>query len=354
MPSGPFISYAQNAEDVVLRRALGHVVDGRYIDVGAFDPERDSVTRQLYAVGWRGLNLDPVPDYFEGLAAARPEDVNLQVAAGAKPGSLLFHIVRDTSLSTLRDDIAAQHRAHGHQVDDISVQVVTLDALIDEHLPGQQVHFLKVDVEGAEAEVLAGIDLVRHRPWVLLVEATLPQTTEPTHDGWEPDLLARGYVFTMFDGLSRWYVASEHAAELGPALSYPACVLDEYVHIEASRASLRADQAERKAELWRAEALEHAMLERRLQIELLDVTDEIDKARDATYQMSVVQAKLDEAVWHAGLVAEEQTWLRGLLAGQTVALEQSQGQRAHLAGRLGQAPRRAARVLCRLTSGQYR
>ena len=33
-----FQSFAQNFEDVILWRALGHVTNGRYVDVGAADP----------------------------------------------------------------------------------------------------------------------------------------------------------------------------------------------------------------------------------------------------------------------------------------------------------------------------
>ena len=35
----PFISYAQNYEDVILWRALRDVEHGFYVDVGAADPE---------------------------------------------------------------------------------------------------------------------------------------------------------------------------------------------------------------------------------------------------------------------------------------------------------------------------
>ena len=42
------ISYAQNFEDVILWRALKHVEAGRYIDIGANDPEKDSVTKVFY------------------------------------------------------------------------------------------------------------------------------------------------------------------------------------------------------------------------------------------------------------------------------------------------------------------
>ncbi|HZF37393.1 MAG TPA: FkbM family methyltransferase, partial [Blastocatellia bacterium] len=43
-----FISYAQNFEDVMLWRALKHIDRGFYIDVGANDPDLDSVTKAFY------------------------------------------------------------------------------------------------------------------------------------------------------------------------------------------------------------------------------------------------------------------------------------------------------------------
>ena len=52
-----FVSYAQNFEDVMLHRALNHVVRGFYIDVGAADPEALSVTKAFYDNGWHGINV---------------------------------------------------------------------------------------------------------------------------------------------------------------------------------------------------------------------------------------------------------------------------------------------------------
>jgi len=42
------ISYAQNFEDVMLWRALKHINKGFYIDVGAFSPDNDSITKFFY------------------------------------------------------------------------------------------------------------------------------------------------------------------------------------------------------------------------------------------------------------------------------------------------------------------
>ena len=51
------ISYAQNFEDVILNRAFRHQRSGFYIDIGAFDPVVDSVTKHFYDLGWRELML---------------------------------------------------------------------------------------------------------------------------------------------------------------------------------------------------------------------------------------------------------------------------------------------------------
>ena len=43
-----FTSYAQNFEDVLLWRALRGIKNGFYIDIGAYAPDDDSVTRAFY------------------------------------------------------------------------------------------------------------------------------------------------------------------------------------------------------------------------------------------------------------------------------------------------------------------
>jgi len=54
-----FISYSQNLEDVMLWRALKHIEQGFYVDVGANDPTFLSVTHAFYERGWHGINIDP-------------------------------------------------------------------------------------------------------------------------------------------------------------------------------------------------------------------------------------------------------------------------------------------------------
>ncbi|MCX7286649.1 MAG: FkbM family methyltransferase [Rhodobacterales bacterium] len=215
-------SFTHSCEDVLLLRALSQVNVGFYIDVGAYDPVMESVTKVFYDRGWSGLNIEPNPVFLDRLQQDRPRDSNLGVAVSDHAGLADFNVVGDTGLSTLHPDQARQSAAGQFPVRTISVQTETLAALWATWVPaGQEVHFLKIDVEGAEHKVISGADWKRHRPWILVIEATLPRTTTASHAAWEPDVLAAGYLFAYFDGLNRYYVATEKA-ELLAAFDRPA------------------------------------------------------------------------------------------------------------------------------------
>jgi FkbM family methyltransferase len=226
-----FISYAQNAEDVVLWRALGHVSHGRYVEVGANDPVESSISRAFYAHGWSGIEIEPVTEFVESFRRARPRDTVVQAAVSdSTEESVTLYVVDGTGLSTLDPEIAERHRGSGWEPRETTVPSRRLDDVLAAELtPDDDIHFMVIDAEGSEASVLASVDLKRWRPWVLVVEATAPNTDRPTHDEWEESVLAAGYVFCLFDGLSRFYVTEEKAAELGPALSVPSNPFDGYV-----------------------------------------------------------------------------------------------------------------------------
>ncbi len=248
------ISYAQNFEDVLLWRALGHIQGGFYIDAGANDPVDHSVTKAFYDAGWHGINIEPLPAFARLFDEQRPRDINLAVAAGAADGSLtLFDVPAVNGWATPQAAVAAAHRAEGHAVSEITVPVRTLASICAEHVTGE-IHFLKIDVEGFEGEVLQGMDLQRWRPWILVVEATLPNSRETNHASWEPLVTAHGYDFAWFDGLNRYYVAREHA-ELGAVLSIQPNVFDNFISYHTTRAWADKDAAIAQAQIERRAAV---------------------------------------------------------------------------------------------------
>lgn len=259
-----FVSYAQNFEDVILYRALKHIEKGFYLDVGANDPVIDSVTKAFYERGWKGVNIDPSPISYAKLIAARPRDTNLNIAVGPAKGSLTFYDVAVSGWSTLDKTVAMSHKANGTKVEEREVVVRTLIDICQEYAP-QEIHFLKIDVEGAEDLVFAGMSFDRFRPWVVVVEATLPNSAQLSECLWEAQLLDSGYRFVYFDGLNRFYVAQEHA-ELAEYFSLPPNVFDDFVlyriddltrQLEAQKEQVRRIQAEAEVQIHAANTNAH-------------------------------------------------------------------------------------------------
>lgn len=242
-----FISHAQNFEDVILWRALKHVQHGFYIDVGAAWPDQDSVTIAFYERGWSGINIEPEPSLWRLLASSRPRDINLQLALSDRPGGRDLFVVEGTGLTTLNSDLASAHAAKGMKVRREAAQAATLSDVWSTWVGTRDVHLLKVDVEGAEAEVLQGNDWLKNRPWILVIEATNPMSRVETHATWEPLILGSGYELAYSDGVNRFYLAAEHR-ELLPAFSAPPNAFDGFVtarQIDAERRALRANAESR-------------------------------------------------------------------------------------------------------------
>lgn len=222
------ISYSQNFEDVILQRVFSEVAIGCFVDVGACSPVRDSNTVAFYQKGWRGICIDPL-SLRSSWEEARPDDVFLNAAVGSASGETTFHIFQHhTQISTTSSDTIEHWQRHGLAPDQsITVPVLTLDSVLEQHLGDRTLHFIAIDVEGMEKDVLAGLDLKRFRPWVLVVEATVPGTSWPAHEQWEPSILDAGYQMVYFDGLNRFYLAQERS-QLLDQFALPPNVWDEF------------------------------------------------------------------------------------------------------------------------------
>jgi FkbM family methyltransferase len=217
------VSYAQNAEDVVLQRVFADTQRGFYVDIGASDPEDDSVTLHFYEQGWSGVNVEPDPADYMRLCAKRVRDVNLNAAVDLREGDVTFYPSGVRGHGTLDQQV----RDTRSDMPSVQVQAISLERIFTEHVPEGRVDFLKVDVEGWERQVLASSNWSAVRPRVIVVEA-VDAWGKPTHEDWEGTLLTAAYRFGLFDGINRFYCREEEVDDLLPKLGAPANVLDNW------------------------------------------------------------------------------------------------------------------------------
>lgn len=243
----PIVSYSQNAEDVRLWRVFRTIENGFYADIGAADPRVDSVTCLFYEHGWSGINVEPSP-CFDALESARPRDVNLDVAVGDGEGAVSFFLTQPyLGLSTFDPRVHADVAGVVEQIQEVRVTQRRLASILEEHAGNRTIHFLKVDVEGAEPQVLASADWTRFRPMVVVVESIESLSTKSTHERWESILLDGGYRFAAFDGINRFYVDRAYE-DLIPILAYPMSALDGFVTASARDLAGRLEQKSHEAE----------------------------------------------------------------------------------------------------------
>lgn len=328
------ISFAQNFEDVMIARAFPAGHHGFYVDIGAAHPINLSVTCHFYNAGWSGVNVEPSRRLFPVLAAARPRDINLNCAVAEKSGhATFFEVPGFVENSTLDPEVAARLAESDLALEPFDVPVTTLSALWNEHVGDRTVDFMKIDVEGGEAAVLAGADWTRHRPRLLIIEATAVNSRLENWASWESTVLAAGYQKVWFDGLNNFYLRDEDS-DLRSVFRLPPNVFDDFMPAALADARLAiAEVVDGRADIATLAARMNAPHQGVDQVARLESTlavaiegkrelDAILAARDAQI-MDLLSAVKEEARVKDGLtdtLAERDAELRALQATMSVGL----------------------------------
>ena len=269
----PTVSYAQRFEDLYLMRCFAAGSDGFYIDIGSGHPVYDNTSFAFYLKGWHGITVEPNPWLARLSRAVRPRDRHIEALVGATVGEAVFHLVNDFhGFSTMIESHArAAQTQFGKSSQAIVVPITTLKDLCQQNAP-PAFDFLKVDVEGAEPDVLLNGDWQNYRPKVVVAEALAPYTLAPAWAAWEPFLAKHGYRYVWFDSLNRYYLAEE-ASELAHCFeNAPASFDDDALQFRSVKPALvdAAHPDHRLASLLAGSAMTRLpLLGRELLVELL-------------------------------------------------------------------------------------
>ena len=160
----PFKSRPFHFEDVILFYIFPDIKNGFYIDFGGYHPENYSVTKFFYDLGWYGINIEPVPEFYEIFVKNRPRDINLNVCGGEKNGICTLY-VRDSVTSIIKGKFGKHKKI-------ITNKQLTAKTICETYIPkNKNIEFCKIDVEGAEKSILLGFDFENYKPNVFLLES---------------------------------------------------------------------------------------------------------------------------------------------------------------------------------------
>ncbi len=164
--------------------------EGFFVELGANDGLSQSNTYYFERwLGWRGILIEPVPELYRRAVRTRPKarvfncacvpfgypDSDIQIAFAG-----LMSVVKG---SWADPDQERKHIAIGRELERINgplelrVPARTLTSILDE-CQVSRIDLLSLDVEGYEAEVLAGLDFERYQPRYMLIEVRDPERVE--------------------------------------------------------------------------------------------------------------------------------------------------------------------------------
>ena len=173
-------------------------------------------------------------------SVASARDINLEVAVADFDGPSTFWVhSANTGTSSLQRDIPDVVAERAGDIRAIKVMVTTLNSIIDSHAQGRHVHFLKIDVEGAENAIVLSTDWRKHRPEVIVIESSEPYTNKRRIEPWQERLNQSAYRMAYFDGVNDFWVREE-SNHLLKNFAVPVNVLDFFKLYDPETEALRS------------------------------------------------------------------------------------------------------------------
>jgi FkbM family methyltransferase len=147
----------------VIAKMFPGVTDGYFLDVGSGHGTIGSNTKALEERGWTGICVDPFPVHMEGRTCQVAREV-----VSSTPGQVVkFHT--HAGLGGIAD-MLGKWKEEAQKSPAVELTTVTLAQILERAKAPAFIHFMSIDIEGAELDALRGIPMDRYRFGAMAIE----------------------------------------------------------------------------------------------------------------------------------------------------------------------------------------
>ena len=192
-------TYSEKQQDLwIVLSVLPGKRDGYYVDVGAADGVKDSNTKLLDGLGWKGICIDPFPTnmssrtcqlFRQPVFSVSGKKVSFR-AAGFAGG-----ITETLGITSVEPGV--------QQAPLVDFVTATLNEILDKAKAPSHIDFMSVDVEGAEYEALRGLSLDKYQVEAFAIEHN---NEHPKRELIRQLLEKKGYTLVRSWYREDWYV----------------------------------------------------------------------------------------------------------------------------------------------------
>jgi len=195
--------YSQHDEELLIRQFFHDERGGVFLDVGCWDWKEGSTTLYLEErLGWSGIAIDAQNDVREGWERHRPRTkfFNYIVTDRSDTTGQLYVAGQISSIN--EDHVGQFPGAQWERPAPLEVPTITLDDLLERN-GVRRFDLLSMDIEGAEPKALAGFDIRKYRPRLVVIEAS-PHVQEPILEYFTAHGYERIDDYLAYDAVN-WY-----------------------------------------------------------------------------------------------------------------------------------------------------
>lgn len=147
----------------VIAKMFPGVTNGHFLDVGSGHGTIGSNTKALEELGWTGICVDPFPTHMEG----RSCQMIKAVVSSVSGQTVKFHT--HAGLGGIADTLG-RWKEEASKSPAVELTTVTLAEILGRAKAPRFIHFLSLDIEGAELDALRGIGLDNYRFGAMAIE----------------------------------------------------------------------------------------------------------------------------------------------------------------------------------------
>ena len=158
----PSFHYGEFAEDVFIDRIFRKVKKGIYVDVGCYHPFKGSLTFRLFNRGWNGINIDISKTSIDLFKISRNKDKNLNLAITDYDGDVFYY--ENSPINQQNSIIKSNDKQSKIKIKCNKLTTVLIENNI------KNFDYLNIDVEGAELNVIRGLNFDKFFPKLISIE----------------------------------------------------------------------------------------------------------------------------------------------------------------------------------------
>jgi FkbM family methyltransferase len=195
--------YSQLQQDIILyEKYFKNINNGVFVEVGAHDGEEGSNTLFYEeSLNWSGICIEPHPELYNKLIKKR-KCICVQSAVCMNEGEEIFikltgHPTAISGLERMYDNRHLQRIKNELDIPGSFKEIITVKTTKLQNILSNnninEIHYLSIDVEGAEIEVVKSIDFNNTFIHVISIENNYPDTFDNIKD----ILISNGFKHTF-------------------------------------------------------------------------------------------------------------------------------------------------------------